>query len=488
MSRHILALTATVWFAAAAQLSGATVYTPQAFSSELGTIDTGTVAGTAIGSFEIPDGGFAPNVAFDTDGTLYAMVNWLADSADNAHAHLATIDMNSGAVTQVGSGLDTNMVALEIDARGTIYGAGFHFPDVVPDAGLGLYGDTMLYRLDKTTGQPTVIGDTGITRMMDMSFRSDGTLFATVANNLYTINPDTGASSLEAPITGLPEAAEIMGIMFDEQDVLYATAFIENSPLFTIDTSTGVATAVGNPGFMNPHGGDIMLPPPPLQAGDANQDLRFNQVDLIEVLKTAKYLTGEPATWGEGDWNAAPAGRPGDPPVGDGVFDQQDILAAQQNGLYLSGRYAVVNTGGQANDGQTSLGYDARTGEVWVDAPSGIELTSVNIDSATGLFTGNASQNLGGSFDNDADTNIFKATFGGSFGSLSFGNVAQAGLSEAFIAGDLTVVGSLAGGGDLGNVDLIYVPEPASILLAALSVAAILLFGRNPLMKVRPVT
>ena len=34
-------------------------------------------------------------------------------------------------------------------------------------------------------------------------------------------------------------------------------------------------------------------------------------------------------------------------------------------------------------------------------------------------------QNLGGSFDNDADNNIFKATFGSSFASLSFGNVAQ---------------------------------------------------------------
>ena len=81
---------------------------------------------------------------------------------------------------------------------------------------------------------------------------------------------------------------------------------------------------------------------------------------------------------------------------------------------------------------------------------------------------GAAATNLGGSFDNDGDGNIFKATFGGSFGSLSFGNVAQSGLSEEFVAGDLTVVGSLAGGGDLGNVDLIYVPEPSAIVLIAL--------------------
>ena len=104
-------------------------------------------------------------------------------------------------------------------------------------------------------------------------------------------------------------------------------------------------------------------------------------------------------------------------------------------------------------------------------------MTSINIDSAAGIFTGDAAANLGGSFDNDADNNIFKATFGSSFGTLSFGNVAQPGLSEEFVAGDLTVVGSLAGGGDLGAVDLIYVPEPSSLVLGLLATLGIAVMG-----------
>ena len=82
---------------------------------------------------------------------------------------------------------------------------------------------------------------------------------------------------------------------------------------------------------------------------------------------------------------------------------------------------------------------------------------------------------MGGSFDNDADNNIFKATFGSSFGSLSFGNVAQAGLSQDYVAGDLTVVGSLNGGGALGDVDLVYipVPEPSAIVLLCLGLAGV---------------
>ena len=58
--------------------------------------------------------------------------------------------------------------------------------------------------------------------------------------------------------------------------------------------------------------------------------------------------------------------------------------------------------------------------------------------------------------------------------SISFGSVAQAGLSEQFVADDLTVVGSLAGGGDLGPVDLVYVPEPSTGVLLLMGLAGLI--------------
>ena len=79
---------------------------------------------------------------------------------------------------------------------------------------------------------------------------------------------------------------------------------------------------------------------PVLQAGDANQDVRFDQLDIVAVLSAGKYRTAAPATWGEGDWNGAPGGCVDFPPTGDGVFDQFDIIAAQQTGNYLMGAYA----------------------------------------------------------------------------------------------------------------------------------------------------
>ena len=209
-----------------------------------------------------------------------------------------------------------------------------------------------------------------------------------------------------------------------------------------------------------------------LQAGDADMDFDFDQFDLVQVQIAGKYLSEQAATWGEGDWDGAPGGSPDDPPLGDGEFNQLDIVAALDAGTYLKGSYAAVAADGKTGDAQTSVTYDPATGEVAIDAPANIQLTSINIDSASGVFTGADAQNLGGSFDNDADDNIFKATFGGSFGSVSLGNVAQTGLTETFLLGDLTVVGSLSGGGDLGEVDLVYVPEPSTIAFALLAMIA----------------
>ena len=220
-----------------------------------------------------------------------------------------------------------------------------------------------------------------------------------------------------------------------------------------------------------------------LMAGDANQDLAFDQLDIVSVSQAGKYLTGQPATWSQGDWNGAPGGSPGSPPAGDGVFDQRDIVAALSAGIYLTGPYAALQAGGQPRDGQTSIVYDASTGQLAVDAPAGTQLTSIHIDSASGIFTGDAAENLGGSFDNDADNNIFKATFGSSFASLSFGKVVEAGLEEPFLLRDLTIVGSLAGGGGLGEVDLIYiaVPEPSAVLLLVVGLAVLFVSGSRVL-------
>lgn len=115
------------------------------------------------------------------------------------------------------------------------------------------------------------MGPTDVTRPMDLAFDSQGTLWLVSGgddgNHLYTLNQETGEATFKSTIAGVEEAtepgAEIMGIMFDEHDTLFATAYMGTanldfvSPLFNIDPSNGMATVIGSTGFVNPHGGDF---------------------------------------------------------------------------------------------------------------------------------------------------------------------------------------------------------------------------------------
>jgi hypothetical protein len=57
--------------------------------------------------------------------------------------------------------------------------------------------------------------------------------------------------------------------------------------------------------------------------GDSNGDGLFDPLDIVQVLRTGKYLTGLPATASQGDWNQ------------DGWFDQLDLAFALQADTYL---------------------------------------------------------------------------------------------------------------------------------------------------------
>jgi hypothetical protein len=120
-----------------------------------------------------------------------------------------------------------------------------------------------------------------------------------------------------------------------------------------------------------------------LQPGDADQNGQFDQLDLVKVQIAAKYLTGQAATWGEGDWDGAPAsgGVPGNPPPGDNRFDQIDIIAALNAGLYLTGPYLAVGPAGQigdrgspVHDASAELTYVPEPTTLWLAIPAMLSL------------------------------------------------------------------------------------------------------------------
>ena len=412
----------------------------------------------------------------DGDATDGIPVSWLLGTGDTAELEVVNgdyvitpdnlVNVMSSYVVETSFGPDiTGDVSVRTElryldvvesagifARGSADGESFH-------AGIALGSQVFV----GTTGGEFLITDTNLTPFepvviqLDVEEAGASSFVAVIAWQADDPMPDDPLLSFTAP-----SRIGSVGVFIDAHDTeLGSVAFREFS-------------AALDPGA------HLSLPTGVLQAGDADMDLDFDQLDLVKVQVAGKYLTGQAATWGEGDWNGAPGGEPGNPPPGNGFFDQRDIIAAVGPGHYLTGPYAAISPRGSIGDEQTTIVYNAVTGELSVDAPTSTELTSINIDSAAAIFTGDAAMNLGGSFDNDADNNIFKATFGSSFGSLSLGNVAQTGLSEDFVLNDLTVVGSLAGGGDLGPVDLIYVPEPTSLVLLLLTAFALLARRRVP--------
>lgn len=94
-----------------------------------------------------------------------------------------------------------------------------------------------------------------------------------------------------------------------------------------------------------------------------------------------------------------------------------------------------------AAEGQVVVIYDPATGELSI-APSS-PLITLEINSADAIFTGETAQNLGGPFGVDRDDRILKIDPRG-FEGLSFGNVAQTGLTLDFLNQDLTILGKFA--------------------------------------------
>ena len=252
--------------ATVAEQTAGKIYTPHSRAQRLGVLDTVTGTFTDVGSFELPESVIIPAMAFGIDGTLYGLANRKGSETTSGISQLVVVDRATAQVTPVGFPNAINLMAFDISPDGTAYVAGFNAP-----AG-GWIGDSNLYRIDTSTGVLTLIGDMGLDHLMDFAFDSSGTMWATADNELYVIDTSTGAAQHAVTITGLDAvmidpAAEIMGIMFDEFDVLYATAIslspeyilVEDSPLFIIDTVTGQATVVAQPVLSIAHGGDIFI-------------------------------------------------------------------------------------------------------------------------------------------------------------------------------------------------------------------------------------
>lgn len=110
-----------------------------------------------------------------------------------------------------------------------------------------------VYRIDTTTGAWTLIGNSGILSLNSLALTPDGTYYATGgitgSQQLVTIDPNTGAATVIAPITTAVGLTFIAGLAAGTDGTLYGAMVpsgATNSSLYTINRTTGVATVVGS--------------------------------------------------------------------------------------------------------------------------------------------------------------------------------------------------------------------------------------------------
>lgn len=161
---------------------------------------------------------------------------------DDANGEIGKVDVTTGAVTLVGNS-GRILTDIAFDPNGNLFGI----------------DQTNLYRINTTNGAatvvaalnpaiPTVSSNIGLIPANSLVFGSTGTLY-TATNQLYTVNPSTGADTRVGPLGGTfisaGDLAFVNGTLYlsDTQD-----------RLLSVDPTTGGATLVGNMGVADVFG------------------------------------------------------------------------------------------------------------------------------------------------------------------------------------------------------------------------------------------
>jgi len=178
------------------------------------------------------------------NGLLYGATHNSGAAPASTRARLVTIDPNTAVVTVIGAfnagnvGTPATMADIAFDAAGNLYG-------------VGSVGGPQLYSINITTGQATVIGNTGLTSTTGggLGVSSSNVFFGTpTASRFGTYDSITGLYTNIANPTK-PVGGAYAALSFDDTGVLYGLNLGSASPppthLVTIDPITGAVTDIG---------------------------------------------------------------------------------------------------------------------------------------------------------------------------------------------------------------------------------------------------
>jgi len=221
------------------------VFSGPSGATKLYSIDITTGAATEIG----PIGFNAISaMAFDVSGTLYAVGRRPSDGT----SVLLTINTTTGAGTQVGpTGVETLGFGDSVADISFRHSDGALYAYLEAGDGLG--------RIDKSTGVATALGGTGVSCCGNgIAFSPEDVLFHSNEDSLHILNQITGQATIVAPMSFPRPSSEFprisamdyqpgTGILFGSLNVGggIAGGIPRVNYLVTINTTTGVVTTIG---------------------------------------------------------------------------------------------------------------------------------------------------------------------------------------------------------------------------------------------------
>jgi hypothetical protein len=232
------------------------LYAIDAGDNELAAFSLKAHTVTAIG----PIGPGALSLTFCPPGGLVPYTITRPFNPDKAQ--LATLNLDTGAATLVGSplppGQTLDIMGMTCARDGTLYAIG-QFDTGNPDF-------NSLFTVDRETGQATRIGSTGVLDpsdasgasgfLMALAFAPDGKLYGVnSASTLFSIDISTGTATKIVDLYTAPAArlVGVMGLAIDSRRTFYVADFVPTSRIYAVDTTTGVATPILNTGLAFVH-------------------------------------------------------------------------------------------------------------------------------------------------------------------------------------------------------------------------------------------
>ena len=106
--------------------------------------------------------------------------------------------------------------------------------------------NSRLFSVNPDTGSSTLIGFTGVGSLTDLASSTSGALLGSSFTSLYSINPTTASSSL---IGSFGSTTSMVGLDFASNGILYGVEQAGTGGVFSINTTTGLATRLFNTSF-----------------------------------------------------------------------------------------------------------------------------------------------------------------------------------------------------------------------------------------------